>query len=35
VDGITYVRGEGAKVGRVLPVTIQDTLEYDLMGALA
>jgi ribosomal protein S12 methylthiotransferase len=35
VDGITYVRGEGATVGRVLPVTIQDTLEYDLMGALA
>jgi ribosomal protein S12 methylthiotransferase len=35
VDGVTYVRGEGATVGRVFPVTIQDTLEYDLTGALA
>jgi ribosomal protein S12 methylthiotransferase len=35
VDGITYVRGEGAVVGRICPVAIQDSLEYDLMGALA
>ncbi len=35
VDGVTYVRGEGAAVGRICPVTIDDSLEYDLMGTLA
>lgn len=35
VDGITYVRGDGIEVGRICPVAIQDSLEYDLMGALA
>lgn len=35
VDGITYVRGEGAVVGGIFPVVIRDSLEYDLMGALA
>ncbi|MFA7425327.1 MAG: 30S ribosomal protein S12 methylthiotransferase RimO [Desulfosarcinaceae bacterium] len=35
VDGMTYVRGEGAAVGQIRRVTIEDSLEYDLMGALA
>ena len=35
VDGITYVSGEGVVVGRVCPVAIQDSLEYDLMGVPA
>jgi hypothetical protein len=32
---MTYVRGEGAAVGQIRRVTIEDSLEYDLMGALA
>ena len=32
VDGITTVRGEGVNVGRVCPVVIRDSLEYDLIG---
>ena len=34
VDGITYVRGNGIEVGQVCPVLVEDTLEYDLTGAL-
>jgi ribosomal protein S12 methylthiotransferase len=34
VDGITYVRGKGIEVGQVCPVLVEDTLEYDLTGAL-
>ena len=32
VDGLVYVHGEGLQPGLIVPVTITDTYEYDLVG---